>query len=208
MTTNNQLICPACGSTELSLAREHRKERAPFGPQVQYNAAFYECSLCGEAGDFSNRNDEPAIQARRDSASQSLVPMLNALSKQGLTNAYIERALELPSRTLSRWKTGELAASSVALLRLVRTFPWLLRVAESNYDERSARSAILAAASEVLAEFASPILKHSNVYIRAEVTIHSSGNFEPKQEESSSGQRPELRCENAGTLNLCETNHD
>ena len=61
--------------------------------------------------------------------------MLSHLSKIGYSMAAIERALELPQRTISRWKANkELSSIGIALLRIIRTYPWILEVAEKKFD--------------------------------------------------------------------------
>lgn len=178
MANNESTSCPVCGSTSVSHAGEIRREHAPYGPEIQYTATSFRCNTCGEFGDFLNTNDQLAEQAMADSISQSVSLALKSLSDQGLSNAYIERALELPSRTISRWKAGEQTAATIALLRIVRTFPWVLRVAENKYHASVVNRELLVAAGQVLADFVSPLMSRANVECRVELKIHSSGTMD------------------------------
>ncbi len=53
-----------------------------------------------------------------------------------------------------RWLGGRnevslmLSAAGYALMRLIRTFPWLLQVAEAEFDEKRARILLLKAADK------------------------------------------------------------
>jgi hypothetical protein len=48
----------------------------------------------------------------------------------------MERVLGLPQRTLAKWKNRSVvpSAAGVSLLKYIRVFPWLLEVAENDYD--------------------------------------------------------------------------
>lgn len=52
--------------------------------------------------------------------------------------AHAERVLGLPARTIARWKTGHASASATALLRFIVTYPWLLEVAEDQFEPTKA----------------------------------------------------------------------
>ncbi len=51
----------------------------------------------------------------------------------------IERCLELPFGTLKAWKKKKtLPKTSMALLRVVHAFPWVINVAANRFSEASA----------------------------------------------------------------------
>jgi hypothetical protein len=105
---------------------------------------------CGESGDFADKNDsliEAAVERLNSRAVEEIVQFLASV---GLTMAYIERALELPQRTIMRWKAGEHSAAAVALLRLLRTYPWLLKVAECGFEKKYSQVVVLEQAANVL----------------------------------------------------------
>lgn len=181
MTTKlSALECPACGSTELVAKETRLTQQAPFGPSVDYTVAEYTCQTCGESGDFALTNDQRAIQARDESTTRSLVIMLDALAQEGLSNAYLERALELPSRTIARWKNGEHSAAGVTLLRFVRTFPWLLKVSENNYQRHIANGAVCVAAGRVLADAVGQVFVHpmfTGLEVQVKISARTSQNY-------------------------------
>lgn len=154
MTTNRSRsseACPFCGATSgISTRSEDRRYTAPFGPTVTYSAVENECTTCGSAGDFAEQNEKAVNDAIEVSVRASVQRMLELLAAKNLTMAHIERAVDLPARTLARWKAGEVARPGVVLLRMLATFPWLLSVAEEQYDPAHANSCVVAAAAEVL----------------------------------------------------------
>jgi sensor c-di-GMP phosphodiesterase-like protein len=77
--------------------------------------------------------------------------MINYLQEHDIKMAYLERALELPARTVNRWKTTDCSAAPLALLRIIRTYPWILEVADADYDESVSSSKLLEQAAKVLA---------------------------------------------------------
>ncbi len=108
------------------------------------------CRKCGFE-EYLPSNDRTIERALSDLKKASMVHLLNDLNSSGLTNAYMERALGLPARTLARWKNEASimpSAAGHALMRLIRTFPWLLQVAEEGFDEKKARILLLKAAGK------------------------------------------------------------
>jgi len=64
------------------------------------------------------------------------------------SDAHIERALDLPSGTLRRGRQQGQDPDLRALLRIIEVFPWLLDVADANYDQAAASSILLAQGAE------------------------------------------------------------
>lgn len=137
------LVCPACGSTDIVTSERTRQFSVPFGPLVSVPQTNNVCSVCGEEGDFAGANDTRITLARHDSAKESVPKMLATLAASGITMAYIERALELPVRTVARWKSGDFSAAPLALLRIIATFPWMLEVAERGFKREHVNTAVM-----------------------------------------------------------------
>jgi len=128
------LSCPTCGSQDLTERVDQSQMSFPYAGSFNLKEIVNTCRVCGTEGDFAKIN-EAAIEAVEEEAKKIGVENILAnLNDQGYSMAYMERSLDLPQRTMMRWKTGECSASSLALLRLVRTYPWLLKVAESRFD--------------------------------------------------------------------------
>lgn len=142
--------CPACGSDLIETTK--RKQILPivYGSPAVFDEVLEKCLVCGESGDFSGANDEMIEKAIGIAKKQSVVNILNELSHNGIRMSYMERALELPTRTIARWKGGDLSAATLALLRIIRTFPWILEVADAHFDQSVANYKLLAEAGYVI----------------------------------------------------------
>lgn len=144
--------CPACGSTSLTVSERTEKLSVPYGPKIECRLEDARCLACGEQGDFRGVNDEHLDAAIVASEKASIESMLAFLVSAGQSNAYIERVFGLPMRTIARWKNGNASAAPVALLRLLRTFPWLSVVAESGFDAKEADAEVISAALRIMNE--------------------------------------------------------
>ena len=136
-------ICPSCGSNNIEQEVCKHRLPVPYGKPAEWDEHIMHCKDCDEKGDFDNLNDDLVEFAIKKSKDQSVNAILDRLSDLGIKIAYIERALELPSRTISRWRSGKYSASSLALLRTIRTFPWILDVADANFDKKFAEKKII-----------------------------------------------------------------
>lgn len=143
--------CPVCGSEDVREERVSESLPIPYGPRASFNTTQYLCNSCGEAGDFTGENTSIINDAIRKSSNLSASTMLEHLAEEGYSSAYLERAFRLPPRTTSRWKSGELSSAALALLRSVRTYPWLLEVADSGFDTSVAKTKLVEAAAGVVA---------------------------------------------------------
>ncbi|MFA5698302.1 MAG: hypothetical protein WC954_01035 [Sphaerochaeta sp.] len=75
-----------------------------------------------------------------------MVNILNDLNEMGYSNALMERILGLPARTLARWKNEQSinpSAAAIALMRIIRTYPWILVVADAKFDEEVALNTLI-----------------------------------------------------------------
>jgi hypothetical protein len=143
--------CPVCGSKEIETSSRVRQYTPPFGKDVSFAVTVNTCLGCGEDGDFARINEESVKKAVQAADQQSLQVMLDWLSEADISMAYMERALGLPARTVARWKAGVCSASGIALMRVVRAYPWILEVAAAHFTEPAANRAVLAAAGSVIA---------------------------------------------------------
>lgn len=144
--------CPACGSHDVETSEHTQSYSAPFGGTRSYRIHLNTCQTCGESGDFAESNEEVVKVAIEEADRDSVEKVLGWLSQSGISAAYIERALSLPARTVARWKAGGSSASGLALLRLVRAFPWLLDVAAERFAEPVCKRAVIAAAASAIEE--------------------------------------------------------
>lgn len=130
--------CPACGSDQLVSEKLARRYSPPFGDPLDYDVPMIACRTCDEGFEAEGASD--VVKRAEEAANRSSVKaMVEQLEKRRITMAYMERVLGLAPRTIARWKTGEISAAGLALLRIVRTFPWILRVASARFDQVTAR---------------------------------------------------------------------
>ena len=146
-----KIECPACGSQDIREEQVSESMPIPYGSTASFTTTQHTCNVCGESGDFSGVNSSIINDAIRKSSAESAAAMLEYLAQSGISSAYFERAMRLPMRTTSRWKSGELSAAALALLRSVRTYPWLLEVADANFTPIVASTKLLGASAGVLA---------------------------------------------------------
>lgn len=132
----NNIICPACGSHEIIKieTNDFIKEAYSDGESIQL--INYTCGDCHSEGDFFNENEEKINRAIVRQNKNAISNILNDFIEQKITLSSIERVLGLPQRTLIKWKNGNNypSAAGITLLKMIRTFPWLLEVAENQYD--------------------------------------------------------------------------
>jgi DNA-binding transcriptional regulator YiaG len=128
--------CPVCGSQELTEQKKEEYIEEPFGGQELVEIKEYYCSACGSSGDLFNENDEIVENAYDVLKKQSVNNILDTFAQNKISMSAMERALNIPQRTFTKWKNGNAMPSStgIALLRCLRLFPWLLEVAENAYD--------------------------------------------------------------------------
>ena len=144
--------CPVCGSDDVTKNSEQKSLTVPFGPTVNYSNIDFTCKSCGESGDFSYETDRNISQAIAESQRVSVDSMISQVSSSGITMSYIERALDLPQRTITRWKATGCSSGSLALLRIVRTYPWILGVAERGFDEGFAKRTLVTQAMGLIGD--------------------------------------------------------
>jgi len=132
----NEKNCPVCGSHSIVCNEVKENIDEAFGGRKTISVKEYMCEDCESEGDFFDENEEclkTTIAALKDVA---VTNILDDFSNTPMSFSSMERALELPQRTLTKWKNNASRPSStgIALLKLLRTFPWLIEVAEHKYD--------------------------------------------------------------------------
>lgn len=162
------ISCPVCGSEKLN--KNIRKISLPvkYGRDVQIDETVYTCQECQVEGDFASENDEIIERALNLAKSKSAGAMLDDLSTQGISMAYFERALNLPTRSLARWKKGEITAAGLALLKVVRTIPWVLEIADEDFDEIYVNKRIVQESNAIIGAAFAPFLVSGKALIESD----------------------------------------
>lgn len=173
-------LCPACGSDSVKTTINKHMLPITYGDPAEFNEVLDECLVCGESGDFTGINDDQIDKAIEVAKKQSVIYMLDDLSHKNIKMSYMERALELPARTIARWKGGELSATTLALLRIIRTYPWILEVADAHFHETVASSRLVEEAAHVLHYLLKPHTKQAQMDIvsdKDKIEIHAEIQF-------------------------------
>ena len=146
------LTCPVCGSDSVRTDTLERAYTLPYASAFVVPFVTNTCQACEESGDFLKLNDGTYEIAEKEAITASVGKILDDLAEQGVTMAYIERVLELPKRTIDRWKNGSDSATGIALLRLVRTCPWLLDIAKESYSPATTIRVVINQAAQFVAQ--------------------------------------------------------
>lgn len=137
----NKQRCPACGSTDITDEKKNILIKKPFGGQDNIEIHENICSVCGSRGDFFNQNELLIDETIKKLQQKGIENILNYFINNKISMSSIERALEIPQRTLTKWKnrTNVPSSAGIALMRFIKLFPWLLEVAENKYDYNEAQ---------------------------------------------------------------------
>jgi|GEM_PF-669660 len=144
----NKIICPACGSTSFEVAKTKKVISEPYSNPVEVFIDEYNCLVCGMQGDFTKSNDEIIDRAIEQAKHNSVFSIIEYFNRNDISMSAFERALDLPQRTLTKWKNGlsNPSATGFALMNIVRTYPWILEVAQSKYDPVIAKKVYISSA--------------------------------------------------------------
>lgn len=127
--------CPACGSSNVQSKVENREIKIPLAAATVYKAVVNFCRDCETTGDFAKVNDKTIAEVLDQARKVNLASLINGVvEKEKMSMAYMERALDLPARTMMRWKSGEVSAGALALMRIVATYPFVIEVADNQFD--------------------------------------------------------------------------
>ena len=128
-----KIVCNICGSDQVDTVKNPVSISIPLGEDAVYEQVITVCKTCGEEIDITDEgNRNKAISTSEKKALEAIIQFI---VDQGYSLANIERVLNLPQGTISKWKNDhKLNPTGLALLRFIRIFPWLLSVAEKNYD--------------------------------------------------------------------------
>ena len=162
------VTCPVCDSTEVETSRSEQAHSLPYTDAFKVQEVHHLCKSCGAEGDFGKENDVAFDIAKKAALADSINRILDGLSRSGISNAHLERALSLPPRTVARWKSGTHSDAAIALLRIVATFPWIAEVAMMGFYRRLADATVVMQAGALLTRYSDPTL-----------VFHTAGSLGP-----------------------------
>ena len=160
----NKKICPCCGSSNIEEKKEIIKRKIINDYMIEFEGVNNICSSCKEEGDFFGKNDALFAVAKTKKDKKYFESILKTVSKNN-SFAYIERVLGLPQRTLTRWKKKGASSSGITLMKFIETYPWMLKVADKNFDQSYARKELIQQAAISL----SGITTDQDWYISADI---------------------------------------
>jgi len=76
--------------------------------------------------------------------------LIDSLEDKKIAFSYLERALELPFGTTERWKEGNISSEELSLLKIIVMYPWIIEVADSNFNEKIANAKLVEEASKII----------------------------------------------------------
>ena len=156
---NNNVICPACGSKDMERHEVDSRDCVTLGSPFTYKEIYYLCNKCSDEFDIFNETEKNLLDAEEKAHKLFASYAIENLANKGISMALFERIFELPTRTLTRWKEGNLSAAALSLLRILITYPWITKVAEKKYVSEFANCELMHAAANTFIRFAS-ILPH------------------------------------------------
>jgi len=136
----NKKRCPVCGSEEVLEKKETITITEPFAGKDNIEIIKNKCLACESEGDFFDQNENIIEDTIKNLKQKCVENILQYFIDSKVSMSSIERALEIPQRTLAKWKNkgSKTSSAGIALLRFIRLFPWLLEVAENKYDYQKA----------------------------------------------------------------------
>ena len=145
-------LCPVCGSDKLERVVQKETIRGDLGKALVVDMPHEKCIECDSEGDFSGEHETIIEKALSDLNEKYIDEVLNFFEEEKMSFAGIERAIGLPQRTLTKWKNriSSPTAAGVALLKFLRTFPWLIEVAEYKFDYNVAQKIFVGKAFNTL----------------------------------------------------------
>ena len=175
--TKESVICPSCGASDVVRQEKLSYGQLTLGPEFSYKEVLHKCNSCEEEGDFLAETDQHYVSAQKDAQIVFAKNILESMSNVGITMAMFERVFELPTRTLTRWKNGDFSASSLALLRIIATYPWIIEVAENKFERNYASFVVIkVAANELLEKRNNPSLNYNDNQTACENPIPNFSN--------------------------------
>lgn len=188
----HKVLCPSCGSDAVELSEKIKLISEPYGKTVDVPINNYTCSICGMQGDFTGDNDDIIDKAIEDAQRSAIANIIDDFGNINISMAAIERSLDLPQRTLTKWKNGLSNPSStgVALMNIIRTYPWILDVAQNKYNSYIARNAFISSAVTELLNIVP--LVYSNVPSEVGLFLTDTSLFVLKKFDKTDNSLPRL----------------
>ncbi|MDH4318549.1 MAG: hypothetical protein OEV64_09190 [Desulfobulbaceae bacterium] len=182
----NEKQCPVCTVGTLVEITSTQTIRESYGGMASIALKDYRCDTCESTGDFFDENEALIHDHIEQLKKKAVQNILNDFISNNVSMAAIERALSLPQRTLTKWKNevSNPSATGLTLLKFIRTFPWLLEVADNDFNFDTAQKIHISNAMKIFVES----LKFSSGNLsKGFVTIESAANAISYYQEGADG---------------------
>jgi hypothetical protein len=127
------MLCKVCNSSNVEIKKNNESLKIIFGPDAVYEQTTEFCNSCLCEIDITDENIR--LKAIQLAEAQSVKIIIDNLQSNNYTISNIERILELPSETFSKWYEGQYSSEALTLLRLLNVFPELINIAENDYHK-------------------------------------------------------------------------
>ncbi|TGN10567.1 hypothetical protein [Leptospira ilyithenensis] len=132
-----EMKCPSCGAP---IKNDYKKEKIEYNftnlGKREFEFSLLECQNCGEEIREDNFNENLAKFLKELDIENSLKG-IEEIKTYGYSYTYLERALRIPYRTFSRWKSKkDLSAVAMSYINIISNFPWLVDVSDYNFDPK------------------------------------------------------------------------
>ena len=134
-------IDPSLKAVDESLGTESKYFKQ-LKVSAKYKEAIYSCD-CGykiESASTTTKNHKYAVKEANDKLCAKIIDDLEA---NGYKAIHIERCLGLGIGTLKKWKAGNTEDVSLALLKMIRSFPNIIDVADQNFSDSAVQEFML-----------------------------------------------------------------
>ena len=145
--------CVVCGGKQIKMDERPMSITGPYTSPVVIYLRGYKCLECGSTIADDDACDIAIAEGHEKMRKASMINMITTLNREGYSDRMIESAANLAQGTVIRWKGVDSpppSAAAVALMRIIRTYPWMIGVAENEYDLTEAKRAVLAGASDFI----------------------------------------------------------
>ncbi|MCL2007498.1 MAG: hypothetical protein FWG77_05375 [Treponema sp.] len=144
-------LCPSCGSDKIEHFMQNETISGDLSKNLSIDIFYDKCMECDFKGDISGENDKVIEKALSTLNEAYIDEVLKYFEERKINFAGIERAVGLPQRTLTKWKSRNSSptAAGIALLKYLRTFPWLIEVAEHKFDYNIAQKIFVGEALDI-----------------------------------------------------------
>lgn len=128
--------CPVCDSKHIEIIEKVKKIFVPMAEPAEQKVVVCHCEECGSDIRVSSDSQEEVERKIKEKADESMPSLIAKINAAGISDARMERALDLAPHTVYRWKQGkQISATVLALARYIASQPKLIDFAEEGFAD-------------------------------------------------------------------------